>query len=104
MEGFIARSHSAHFVSLDRANQAAAGSGHGPGHRTHGHNTLLLPAQATSLGGCWITSLRGHPQKSGEAHTRPKKWLKCPKKQLVKIVNASCTLDPGELSGLAGEE
>ena len=27
MEGFIARSHSAHFVSLDRANQAAAGGG-----------------------------------------------------------------------------
>ena len=35
MEGFIARSHSAHFVSLDRANQPGAGGGHG--HRTHGH-------------------------------------------------------------------
>ena len=47
-------SQSPHFVSLDRANQAAAGGGHGPGHRTHGHNTLLLPAQATILGGCWM--------------------------------------------------
>ena len=45
MEGFIARSHSAHFVSLDRANQPGAGGGHG--HRTHGHYTTLLPSQAT---------------------------------------------------------